>query len=264
MKFSVAALSLMSLVGLAGCSAGGPDGPAPNLPPPGPVPSPVQQVLPASYDFGKVTTDNVPAPLEVTVRNAGNAPLQLSTIALGTAADSGFSLRLGGGSKPCGSGAATFPAGDLCTLEVEFRPPPANTGMLTASLQIASNDRTSPVSVPLSGSSEPVAAYTVRINQLQSACTTNPNEVTAYVSVTDQGGYPVTGLLSPSYFSVTQEGGLATNRPGRFVRRTSLQADRDGRRTGLQQQPDQSIGRVRRHEERLHELLRRHENGRHR
>jgi len=49
-----------------------------------------------------------------------------------------------------------------------------------------------------------VAALTIRINQIQSACPINgSNEVTAYVSVTDQGGYPVTGLLAPS-FTVTQ------------------------------------------------------------
>ena len=93
--------------------------------------------------------------------------------------------------------------GDLCTVEVAFEP--ASTGTFTASLQIASNDRSSPVtSVPILGASEPVAALTVRINQLQSACSINgSNQVTAYVSVTDQGGYPVTGLLDPN-FTVTQ------------------------------------------------------------
>ncbi len=42
----------------------------------------------------------------------------------------------------------------------------------------------------------------VRINQLETACPTN--EATAYVSVTDQGGYPVPGLQL-SNFSVTEE-----------------------------------------------------------
>ena len=188
-----------------GCTAGGPDAPAPATSPPppsGPVASPVQQVLPASYDFGKVTSSNVPAPLEVTVTNTGNAPLLVSNIALGAGASPSFALRLGGGSKPCGSASATIAAGDLCTVEIAFAP--SSTGTFTASLQIVSNDRTSPsTSLPIVGAAEPVAALTVRINQLQSACPTN--EVTAYVSVTDQGGYPVTGLLSPN-FAVTQEG----------------------------------------------------------
>jgi Ca-activated chloride channel family protein len=162
----------------------------------------VKQVLPSSYDFGKVTSSNVPAPLEVSVTNTGNAPLLVSNIALGAGASPSFALRLGGGSKPCGSASATIAAGDLCTVEVAFAP--SSTGTFTASLQIVSNDRTSPTtSIPIVGAAEPVAALTVRINQFQSACPTN--EVTAYVSVTDQGGYPVTGLLAPN-FTVTQEG----------------------------------------------------------
>ena len=205
MKFPILALSLATLLAV-GCSAGGPDAPAPAPapppPPPGPVATPVQQVFPATYDFGKVTSANVPAPLEVTIANAGNAPLVVSNIALGAGASQGFSVRLAGGSKPCGSASVTIAAGDLCTVEVAFEP--SSTGTFTASLQIASNDRTSPTtSVPILGAAEPVAALTVRINQIQTACPTN--EVTAYVSVTDQGGYPVTGLLSPN-FTVTQEG----------------------------------------------------------
>jgi Ca-activated chloride channel homolog len=167
------------------------------------VARPVQQVLPATYDFGKVTSSNVPAPLELTVRNTGNAPLQVSSIALAAGASPSFSLGLGGGSKPCGSASATIAAGDQCTVEVAFAP--ASTGTFTASLQIASNDPTTPsTAVPIVGASEPVAALTVRINQIQSACPINgSNEVTAYVSVTDQGGYPVTGLLDNN-FTVTQ------------------------------------------------------------
>jgi Ca-activated chloride channel family protein len=159
-------------------------------------------VLPSTYDFGKVTSGNVPAPLEITIVNSGNAPLLVSSIALGAGASPGFLLRLGGGSQPCGAGSATIAAGDLCTVEVAFEP--SNTGTHTASIQITSNDRTAPTTtVPIVGASEPVATLTVRINQLQSSCPTN--EVTAYVSVTDQGGYPVTGLLSPN-FTVSQEG----------------------------------------------------------
>ena len=159
------------------------------------------QVLPGTYDFGKVTSNNVPAPLEVTVRNIGNAPLQVSSVSLGAAAAPGFSLALNGGSKACGSGSPTIAAGDLCTVEVAFEP--GSTGTFAATLQVASNDRNSPVAVPLAGTSEPVSGLTVRINQLQTSCPAT--EVTAYVSVTDQGGYPVTGLLLPN-FTVMQEG----------------------------------------------------------
>lgn len=202
----VAALSAALALALAGCSAGGPESkaaPAGSTTPPAQVANPAIQVLPTAYDFGKVTANNRPAPLEVTIGNAGSAPLLVSGLAL--PADAAYSLRLDGGSKPCLSGSPTIAAGDLCTVEVEFHP--AATGAFATTLRIASNDRASPLAVPIAGTSEPVGALTVRINQLQSTCPAD--EVTAYVTVTDQGGYPVTGLLAPA-FAVTQD---TTSRP---------------------------------------------------
>ncbi len=198
----VAVLSTAVALTLSGCSAGGPEssaGPAGGSTPQVPVTNPAIQVLPATYDFGKVTANNRPAPLEVTIGNGGTAPLIVSGLAL--PADATFSLRLDGGSRPCRSGSPTLAAGDLCTVEIEFHP--GSTGAFATTLRVASNDRASPLAVPIAGTSEPVAALTVRINQLQSACPAA--EVTAYVTVTDQGGYPVTGLLAPG-FTVTQDG----------------------------------------------------------
>jgi Ca-activated chloride channel family protein len=198
----VAALSAALALALAGCSAGGPESntaPAGGSTPPAPVVYPAIQVLPATYDFGKVTANNRPAPLEVTIGNSGTAPLVISGLAL--PADATFSLSLDGGSRPCGSGSPTIVAGGLCTVEIAFHP--GSTGAFATTLRITSNDRASPHAVPIAGASEQVGALTVRINQLQSACPAN--EVVAYVSVTDQGGYPVTGLLAPG-FTVTQDG----------------------------------------------------------
>jgi Ca-activated chloride channel family protein len=189
---------------LTGCTAGGPGqstaAPAsPSTSTPAVVASPAIQVLPPTYDFGKVTANNRPAPLEVTIRNNGTAALQVSRVSL--PADASFSLRPDGGSRPCASGAPTIAAGDLCTVEIEFHP--ASTGTFATSFQITSNDRGSPLAIPISGMSEPVRSLAVRINQLQASCPAN--EVTAYVSVTDQGGYPVTGLQAPG-FTLTQAG----------------------------------------------------------
>jgi hypothetical protein len=50
--------------------------------------TPSIQVFPGSYDFGKVTTANTPAPLEITIINSGTAALKVSAISL--AADSTF------------------------------------------------------------------------------------------------------------------------------------------------------------------------------
>jgi Ca-activated chloride channel homolog len=198
----VAALSTAFALALAGCSAGGPEskpGSTGGTAPPAPVANPAIQVLPAAYDFGKVTSNNQPAPLEVTIGNSGTASLLVAGLAL--PADAAFSLRLDGGSRPCGSGSPTVAAGDLCTVEIAFHP--GSTGTFATSLRIPSNDRASPLAVSIAGTAEPVAALTVRINQVQSACPAT--EVTAYVTVTDQGGYPVAGLAAPG-FTVTQDG----------------------------------------------------------
>ena len=189
---------------IAGCSAGGPSAP-PSPTPPQPTTNPTIQVLPATYDFGKVTPGNVSAPLEVTIRNGGDGTLSVSNIAR-TPADPTFAVRPDGGSKPCNSTTPTLAPGDTCTFHVAFQS--ASTGSFATNIQISSNDRATPVfGVPVSAALEPVSLLTVRINQLQTACPAN--EVTAYVSVTDQGGYPVTGLLSTN-FSIVQE---ATPRP---------------------------------------------------
>jgi len=202
----VAVLSTALALTLSGCSAGGPTDSSPGpaagstpQAPQAPVANPAILVLPATYDFGKVTASNRPAPLEVTIGNGGTAPLLVSGLAL--PADAAFSLRLDGGSRPCRSGSPTIAAGDRCTVEIAFHP--GSTGAFATTLRIASNDRASPLAVPIAGTSEPIAGLTVRINQLQSACPAD--EVTAYVTVTDQGGYPVTGLLAPG-FTVTQDG----------------------------------------------------------
>jgi Ca-activated chloride channel family protein len=58
----------------------------------------------------------------------------------------------------------------------------------------------------LSGSQEDISALHVRINQVEIACPSGV--VTAYVSVTDQVGYPVTGLIKDD-FLIKETGGYA-------------------------------------------------------
>jgi Ca-activated chloride channel homolog len=182
-----ALLSLMFAFALTACAGGGPDAPA--LPTPAaPAATPSIQVLPGSYDFGKVTEANRPAPLEITILNSGTAALKVSELSL--AGDSTFVLERSAGSKPCGS-APTIAVADRCTVQVAFRP--AGTGAYLSSLQISSDARNAPlVALQINGASEPVSRLSVQINQVDRVCPSN--QVTAYVSVTDQGGYPVTGL----------------------------------------------------------------------
>jgi len=151
------------------------------------------QVLPANFDFGKVTTNNTPAPLEVTIRNTGTAALRVSAINFTATSSPAFSLNLTAGTKPCGSAAPTVNAGDSCTFRVTFQP--SGNGAFSSNIQIASNDTASPVfALPIAGTSEAVSALTVRINQVDTSCQSNSNAATAYVSVLDQGGFPLAGL----------------------------------------------------------------------
>lgn len=206
LRVRLATVLAVSAMAVTACTSGGPDSPASTpaptpTPTPPPTTSPTVQVLPASYDFGKVTVGNTPAPLEVTIRNTGTAALAVSNIAFAAPASPGFSIALSGGAKPCGSAAPTIAAGDSCTFQISFQS--ATAGAFTGSVQINSNDAANrAIGVPLVAALEAVGALTVRINQLQTACPTN--QVTAYVSVTDQGGYPVTGLTA-SNFTVTQD-----------------------------------------------------------
>ena len=149
------------------------------------------QVLPASFDFGTVTTGDAPAPLEVTIRNTGTDQLRVSSIGLTAASSPAFTLSLTAGTQPCASTTPTVAPGGSCTFRVTFRP--TGTGTSAANVQIASNDPTSPAfGLPISGTSEAVNALTVRINQVTTSCPSDA--ATAYVSVTDQGGFPLPGL----------------------------------------------------------------------
>ena len=167
-----------------GCSSGGGGSEsAPNNPPG----SPSQQVLPASYDFGTVTVGNTPAPLEVKIKNNGSANLIVSNIVLSDL--NNFSLNLNGGSSPCGTSSPTVTAGNTCTFEVGFQPVSLST--FSSNVRVASNDGSTPLFVvQINGTSDPILGLTVRINQIETACPAS-NDVTAYVSVTDQAGYPL-------------------------------------------------------------------------
>jgi len=200
-KYEVSPVILFLLLALTmtGCSSGG-GGDSGGAAPAPPVGSPSLQVLPASFDFGAVTTTNSPAPLEVRIKNNGTAALQVSNIALSDQIN--FSLISNGGSRPCASISPTIPAADSCTFQVGFQP--GTDGTFTGNIQIRSNDGTSPVfTLAINGTAEPVATLTVRINQLETSCPTDV--VNAYVSVTDQGGYPLPGLVGAN-FTVTEGG----------------------------------------------------------
>jgi Ca-activated chloride channel homolog len=193
---------LLSLVAIA-CSGGGPSTSASTTPTPPPTGSPTLQVLPATFDFGKVTATNTPAPLEVTMKNNGSASLRVSDIRFSAISSPTFSLGFSAGTKPCGSATPTIAAGGSCTFQVTFQPP--GNGSYSSSVQIASNDGASPLfGLPIVGAAEAVSAVSLRINQLETSCPAS-NGATAYVSVIDQGGFPLLGLNTGNF--TLSEGG---------------------------------------------------------
>ena len=187
---SMVILFLLLPVAFLGCGGGGGDDAA------APVPSPSIKVLPSSYDFGTVTPGNVPAPLEVEIQNKGSLTLNVSGIDL--LDTDPFYLDLTLGSNPCGDKPPwSIAPGGSCNAEVEFVPQAI--GSFGTTLRIISNaTNASTLGLNLLGAQAPISGLNVRINQVE-PCPGLGVEVTAYVSVTDQGGYPVTGLSEVNF-----------------------------------------------------------------
>jgi hypothetical protein len=196
---SIITLFLLIPMAFIGCSGGGgSDGTTES------TGSASVQVLPSVYDFGIVTTGNSPAPLEVEIQNNGSATLNVSSIALLDTTN--FDLYLDRGSNPCNTASPSIARGGNCTVEVEFDPPPGPPDSFLTNLRIRSNDPSnSSLNVPLLADQEAVDTLNVRINQVETNCP--GTAFTAYVSVTDQGNYPVTGLTSTTDWTITEAGG---------------------------------------------------------
>jgi Ca-activated chloride channel family protein len=202
-SFFAATVLTAVVMGVAGCSSGGSSSGGsggsspPPPPPPPPAGAPIIQVLPASaYDFGTVTGNNQPAPLQVTIRNTGTANLAVQGIGFQTQVQ-GFVLDPSPAVKPCASVTPTVAPNDQCNILVRFAPPAD--GAYTTSLQVTSNGG-APVVLGIRGTRGAVSSLTVRVNQIDfAACNLQPT--TAYVSVTDQGGFPVISPLAGFGFS---------------------------------------------------------------
>jgi len=193
-RFLIGLMVLLALTGCGGGGGGSSSGGGGN----GGTGSPEISVTPSSFNFGAVTLDNR-AVLEITIANTGTANLAVSGIQLSNITL--LDLDVNGGSNPCGSAAPTIAAADSCTVQVGYQPPAA--GAFSGNVQISSNDSGTPtVTLALSGTAEAIATLSVKINQLERDCA---GSFTAYVSVVDQAGFPVTGLVAGD-FDVTLAG----------------------------------------------------------
>jgi VWFA-related protein len=166
------------------------------------TPAPTLSVLPADFDFGIITNGNTVDTLEVNIRNTGTANLNVSDIALTGAEKENFNLNLNGGTNPCVSTSLTIASGSHCTMTVDFLPVGRDT--YSADLTIQSNDPNTPIyDMSLLGSKEDITEANVKINQIE-ACP-RPGLATVYVSVTDQGGFPIRSM-DQTHFAITEEG----------------------------------------------------------
>lgn len=187
--FILFALFTIALMGCGGGSGGGGGG-VPKL-----------EVLPSDYDFGIVTGDNTVAPLEVTIRNGGTANLSVSSITLSGTGESHFDLNRDAGRNPCGAADRTLAPGNSCNVIIAFDPIGSGPFIAAADLIVKSNDPTFPTyNMGLLGSKEEITGISVAINQIN-ACPRNNDGgvITAYVSVLDQGGHPLSGLLKENF-----------------------------------------------------------------
>jgi VWFA-related protein len=205
----MATLLLGSLgLALAGCGGGSSSGGTVPPPPPPPPPTASISLTPASFDFGTVTEgnlDEVPARRFV-IQNGGTGSYDVSSIRLEGQDPTAFALDVDAGDNPCGAGVRTLGPGASCGVDVRFAP--AAFGPFAAVLAVQSNDPVSPsVNAALQGRYAEVEEVTVTVSQID-AC---PRELPAsvYVSVTDQGDFPIKDLGLPA-FSLTEDGQAST------------------------------------------------------
>lgn len=176
--------ALLLIFSIVGCSGGGGDDDSP--------PPKTLAVSPLSYDFGIVTFGNSPTPLNIKITNTGQEVINIQNIVL---SDTGnFALDL----ASCNTASPVLAPGAQCVVAVSFQP--TQFGTYSADLTISSDSPASPVTrVDLKGIYEAISNLTVSINQVENDGACPAANITAYVSVLDQGGYPVKGLLENNF-----------------------------------------------------------------
>ncbi len=163
------------------------------------VGAPLVSLSPASLAFANQNTGTTSASQSITLKNTGNAPLNISLITLGGTNPSDFAT-----SNNCGTSVA---AGSSCTIAVTFKP--TVFGNRTASLVITDNAAGSPQSVPLSGTGL-AAIVTLSPTSLTFAGqNTGTASVSQSITLTNSGNIPllisslVLGGANPADFTLS-------------------------------------------------------------
>jgi hypothetical protein len=106
--------------------------------------APAVTLTPSSLSFGSQLVGSTSAAQSVTLTNSGNAPLSISSIAVGGSNPGDFAQ-----TNNCPASPSTLGAGSSCTISVTFAPGAA--GTRTGIVQIIDNAADSPESVTLTG-----------------------------------------------------------------------------------------------------------------
>ena len=157
---------------------------APNAPPP-PPPAPTAVFTPANVDFGSVQVGQTSATRTVQVSNGGNAPLNISNVAL-VNAGANFNIV----SNTC---TAPVAAGGSCAVGVTFSPQAS--GGFSAQLRFTDNAGTGTQNVGLSGvgTAAPGPGAVVSPTTVQFPATqVNTTSPAQQVTLTNNGNAPLT------------------------------------------------------------------------
>ena len=193
---------LAGSIGLLGCGGSSNGNP---LPEPGPSDAAIT-VSPANFDFGVVTDGNREGlrPGIFTLSNAGEISYNISNITLEGDGSTAFELDESGGNAPCNQRVFTLGPGESCTVAVSFVP--QNSGTFTAALSVFNNEPPGLVTSRITGTFEDVEEINVTVNQIN-ACPRPQMAAQAFVSVTDQGAFPIQGLTTKDFTLKESESG---------------------------------------------------------
>jgi hypothetical protein len=165
----------------------------------GAIPAPVASLTPASLSF-TAQTGATSAAQTATLKNTGNATLNISSITLAGANPADFAQ-----TNACGESLA---AGASCAISLSFTP--ASTATFTATLSVADNAAGSPQTVSLTGTGTVPPPPTFAITSSTTAQTVQPGGSAQYsITVTPQNG----AYSNPVTFSAT---GLPTGATATF------------------------------------------------
>lgn len=119
------------------------------------------QITPGALSFGAITV-GASAQLSLQLLNTGSAPVNTITLTLAGANPSAFAV-----TTPC---TATLAPNQGCAVVLTFTPPAV--GAFSATLNIASDDPSSPAGIPLTGTGVAPGSFTLTVNGAASAAVT--------------------------------------------------------------------------------------------